>query len=157
MGGVEDMTVSKTQVFVELTQNLRNRLVEGEGCFKGSILEDDTKKIIMELDDYTLRLYELFNDGSFGNYYIEVVKNYYDENEDDCYYQVSGVGCVDGSNVRCCSYVVESKLKSKDLFRCVACVISDLEVARCLEHALDSIMHIKYTSEIRYHKRVLFK
>jgi hypothetical protein len=157
LGGVEDMTVSKTQVFVELTQDLRNRFVEGKGCFKGSILEDDTKKTIMELDDYVLRIYEVYNNGSFGDYFIEVVLSYYDENEDDCYYQVSGVGCVDGSNVRCCSYVVESKLESKDLFRCVACVISDLTVARRLEQVLDSIMHIKYTSEIRFHSRVLFK
>ena len=151
------MTVSKTQVFVELTQDLRNRLVKGEGCFKGCILESITKKTIMELDTYVLRIYEVYNDGSFGDYFIEVVESYYDENEDDRYYQVSGVGCVGGSSVRCCSYVVEGELKSKDLFRCVACVISDLEAARRLEAALDAIQHIKYKSETSYHYRVLFK
>lgn len=157
MGGVEDMTVSKTQVFMELTQALRTRFGGGKGCFKGCILEDKTKKTIMELDDYTLRIYELYNDGSFGDYYIEIVENYYDENELDRYYQVSGFGCVDGSKVRCCSFVVENELKSKDLFRCVACVIRDLDVARCLEHALDGILRKDYTSEVRYHNRVLFK
>lgn len=157
MGGVEDMTVSKTQVFVELTQDLRDRLVKGGGCFNGCILESTTKKTIMELDDHVLRIYEVYNDGSFGDYFLEVIESYYDENENDRYYQVSGVGCVGGSSVRCCSYVVEGGLKSKDLFRCVACVISDLEVARRLEAALDAILHIEYTSEIRYHKRVWFK
>lgn len=151
------MEFSKTQIYEELTQDLRIRLTEGKGRFKGCILEDETKKIIMDLGAYTLRLYDVYKDGSFGDYFIEVVENYYDENEDDCYYQVSGVGCIGGSSVRCCSYVVEGRLKAKDLFRCVACVIGDLEIARRLEHALNDILRRNYGTETRYHSRVWFK
>lgn len=151
------MEVSKTKIYGELTQDLRIRLTEGKGRFKGCILENETKKIIMDLGTYTLRLYDVYKDGSFGDYFIEVVENYYDENELDCYYQVSGVGCIGGFSVRCCSYVVEGRLKGKDLFRCVACVIGDLEAARCLEHALDDILRKDYGTETDYHSRIWFK
>lgn len=151
------MEFSKTKIYEELTQDLRIRLTEGKGRFKGCILEDEAKKVVMDLGAYTLRLYEVHKDGSFGDYFIEVVESYYDEGEFDRYYQVSGVGCIDGSNVRCCSYIVEEKLEGKDLFRCVACVIGDLEVARRLEHALDDILRKDYGTETSYHSRVWFK
>lgn len=156
MGGVEGMEFSKNQIYSELAEVLKARLEKTQFGVKECVLNEGSKNTMLEMFSYVFKLYEVCDGGVLGDYYIEINKSNYDEDKDDFYYQVSGVGCVGGSGIRCCSYIVEGYLEAEDLVRCVECIISDLKVVERLTKVLEDSLCKEY--EYRdYHRQVWFK